>query len=251
MASTWPLAGKTGTVDDNTDAWFIGYSPSLVLAVWVGKDDKQPLGTNETGALAALPIWIDIMRGWLASHPGESFKRPPGLETYAVDARTGLKAGVDTGCSEVILEDFRRDDPAPPLCSLQAHLRARLPYYLQRFPWLDDATIALRQEDLDRILRESPEIRVEGDGRLIALGETAQVSIAFRILPPDDPAIVSLAGSGSLVAAAGTPSPGRSADSFFGLGFPRDLTPISGDLSGHPTAGLDGRITSLLAIRYP
>jgi penicillin-binding protein 1A len=58
----WPLAGKTGTMDEYTDAWFIGFDPELTVGVWVGYDEKKSLGNNETGAQAALPIWIDVMK---------------------------------------------------------------------------------------------------------------------------------------------------------------------------------------------
>jgi penicillin-binding protein 1A len=61
-ALEWPLAGKTGTMDEYTDAWFIGFDPRLTIGVWVGYDEKRPLGPNETGAAAALPIWMDVMR---------------------------------------------------------------------------------------------------------------------------------------------------------------------------------------------
>ena len=61
----WPLAGKTGTVDDYTDAWFVGFDPDLTVGVWVGYDEKRPLGSGETGATAALPIWIDFMRAYI------------------------------------------------------------------------------------------------------------------------------------------------------------------------------------------
>ena len=64
----WPLAGKTGTVDDNTDAWFIGFDPNLTIGVWVGYDEKKSLGPKETGASAALPIWIEVMRAYLDRH---------------------------------------------------------------------------------------------------------------------------------------------------------------------------------------
>src|SRR5215472_13999177 len=73
-----PLAGKTGTTNDYTDAWFIGFSPSTTCGVWVGYDEKKPLGQKETGAQAALPIWIDFMRAAIAQ-PGrkdEAFLRP-------------------------------------------------------------------------------------------------------------------------------------------------------------------------------
>jgi penicillin-binding protein 1A len=77
-ALDWPLAGKTGTVDDNTDAWFIGFDPDITIGVWVGFDEKRSIGANETGASAALPIWIDAMRAYIALHGDR--KRPPSFE---------------------------------------------------------------------------------------------------------------------------------------------------------------------------
>ena len=57
-----PLYGKTGTTNDYTDAWFIGFDDRLVVGVWVGRDNHRPIGPKETGARAALPIWIDFMK---------------------------------------------------------------------------------------------------------------------------------------------------------------------------------------------
>jgi penicillin-binding protein 1A len=68
-----PLGGKTGTTNDFTDAWFIGFSPSLTCGVWVGFDDRKSLGEKETGAHAALPAWIDYMRAAIATNPQEAF----------------------------------------------------------------------------------------------------------------------------------------------------------------------------------
>lgn len=75
-----PLAGKTGTTNDYTDAWFIGFSPSITCGVWMGYDEKRTLGNNETGAQAALPIWMDFMRVALAdpARRQEAFAPPPG-----------------------------------------------------------------------------------------------------------------------------------------------------------------------------
>jgi penicillin-binding protein 1A len=72
-----PLAGKTGTTNDFTDAWFVGFSPSLTCGVWVGFDEKKTLGNKETGAQAALPIWIDFMRVALEGRESEDFAAPP------------------------------------------------------------------------------------------------------------------------------------------------------------------------------
>ncbi len=61
----WPLGGKTGTTDDYTDAWFIGFDPDITLGVWIGYDQKLPIGEKQTGSEAALPVWIDIMKTWV------------------------------------------------------------------------------------------------------------------------------------------------------------------------------------------
>jgi penicillin-binding protein 1A len=68
-----PLGGKTGTTNDFTDAWFIGFSPSVTCGTWIGFDDRQTLGEKETGARAALPMWMDFMRAAIANKPNEAF----------------------------------------------------------------------------------------------------------------------------------------------------------------------------------
>lgn len=68
-----PVAGKTGTTNDFTDAWFIGFTPTLTCGVWVGMDQKRSLGKGETGARAALPIWVDLMQAALKDKPSEDF----------------------------------------------------------------------------------------------------------------------------------------------------------------------------------
>jgi penicillin-binding protein 1A len=73
----YPLAGKTGTTNDFTDAWFIGFSPSTTAGVWVGYDEKKSLGPKETGARAALPIWMDFMKIALAGRDPGSFQPEP------------------------------------------------------------------------------------------------------------------------------------------------------------------------------
>ncbi|MGB7264838.1 MAG: PBP1A family penicillin-binding protein [Terracidiphilus sp.] len=68
-----PLGGKTGTTSDFTDAWFMGFSPSVTCGVWVGYDSRESLGKKETGAAVALPIWINFMRAAIAGKPDEQF----------------------------------------------------------------------------------------------------------------------------------------------------------------------------------
>ena len=103
-----PVAGKTGTSSDYSDAWFIGYSPSLLAAVWVGYDDKTSIGKNETGARAALPIWISFMESALRDTPAEKFKVPQGITLVKVDLETGLPATGDG--KETIWEAFSDGD---------------------------------------------------------------------------------------------------------------------------------------------
>jgi len=71
-----PLAGKTGTTNDFTDAWFVGFSPSITCGVWMGFDEKKTLGNKETGAHTALSIWIDFMRVAIEGHDDEHFTPP-------------------------------------------------------------------------------------------------------------------------------------------------------------------------------
>ena len=78
-----PVAGKTGTTNDFTDAWFIGFSPATTAGVWVGYDEKKPLGDKETGARAALPIWMQFMRVALAGKDPGQFQPPPDLPPRA------------------------------------------------------------------------------------------------------------------------------------------------------------------------
>ena len=99
-----PIAGKTGTSSDYTDAWFLGYTPSMLTAVWVGFDDKTSLGKDETGARAALPIWISFMSKAVENTPSENFKVPPGITLRKVNIETGLPSDGDS--SETIIEAF-------------------------------------------------------------------------------------------------------------------------------------------------
>jgi penicillin-binding protein 1A len=78
-----PLGGKTGTTNDFTDAWFVGFSPSITCGVWVGYDEKKTLGNKETGAAAALPIWMDFMRVALKGRESEDFAAPPPTSAVA------------------------------------------------------------------------------------------------------------------------------------------------------------------------
>jgi penicillin-binding protein 1A len=85
-----PAAGKTGTTNDTRDAWFIGYVPQKIVAgAWVGYDIEKSLGTHETGAVAALPIWLEFMKEAVADIPAENFAVPDGIIFVRVDKETG------------------------------------------------------------------------------------------------------------------------------------------------------------------
>jgi penicillin-binding protein 1A len=100
-----PLAGKTGTTNDLYDAWFVGFSPHVVTGAWVGYDNVRSLGKNETGARAALPIWIDYMREAVQRHPPSDFADPPGVVFARIDRKTGLLAA--PGADGYVFQAFR------------------------------------------------------------------------------------------------------------------------------------------------
>jgi penicillin-binding protein 1A len=101
------LAGKTGTTNDQRDAWFSGYNGDIVTTAWVGFDDQRPLGARETGAAAALPMWIDYMRVALKDRPEHNLDPPRGMVTVRIDPRTGLLASA--GEAGAIFETFRAE----------------------------------------------------------------------------------------------------------------------------------------------
>jgi penicillin-binding protein 1A len=114
-ALDWPLAGKTGTVDDYTDAWFVGFDPTITVGVWVGYDEKKPIGPNQTGAAAALPIWIDVMRAHI-EQSGDR-KNPPQFEAPGnivfVTLDTGITDAFINGTQPAVM-------PEPPADAVPA-----------------------------------------------------------------------------------------------------------------------------------
>jgi penicillin-binding protein 1A len=97
-----PIAGKTGTTNDHTDAWFVGFSPEIATGVWVGFDQNRLLGRGETGGRAALPIWIDFMGKALARHPVTEFEAPPGVVFAHIDGSGAL--ATEGGLRQAFLE---------------------------------------------------------------------------------------------------------------------------------------------------
>ena len=102
------LAGKTGTTNDQRDAWFNGYNPDLVTTTWIGFDQLKPLGSKETGSSAALPVWIDFMKVALAGTFEKQLPRPDGLVTMKINAETG-QAATDAD-TNTVFEIFRKEN---------------------------------------------------------------------------------------------------------------------------------------------
>jgi penicillin-binding protein 1A len=112
---TLPAAGKTGTMDDYMDAWFVGFVPSLSCGVWIGYDAKKPIGRGMTGARAALPAWADFMIGATRGRPVEDFPVPAGSITRVVCAESGMLA--TDACPNVTSEIFQQGSEPSEYCT--------------------------------------------------------------------------------------------------------------------------------------
>jgi len=133
-----PLAGKTGTTDDFSDAWFIGFSPSLCAGVWLGhKEGRISIGERQSGAVAALPIWIDFFKDIIEEENSkdnkedtesqeEEFEIPPNLSFVEIDRKTGLLA--TPLCLYTMREVFLPGTEPNRFCSYEDHMM-RLDYY--------------------------------------------------------------------------------------------------------------------------
>jgi penicillin-binding protein 1A len=114
-----PLGGKTGTTNDYTDAWFIGFSPSITCGTWIGFDDRQSLGEKETGARAALPMWMDFMKAAIAGKDKEAFptsgapKKQLDMPLTPVDTDAGDQAPKAKSTDDADQDDVDPDAPKP------------------------------------------------------------------------------------------------------------------------------------------
>jgi penicillin-binding protein 1A len=129
-----PLAGKTGTTNGYTDAWFMGFSPEYTVGVWVGYDDpSRSLGGGATGADIALPIWIDIFKQFEEQKlrvAKPDFEPPPGVVIVPMDLHSGRRG---TGpCGRVVMQAFVAGQEPDKDCSGATVAVSKLPYYMQR-----------------------------------------------------------------------------------------------------------------------
>jgi penicillin-binding protein 1A len=102
-----PVAGKTGTTNDEKDAWFIGYTPDLVVGVYVGYDTPRPMGKGMTGGALAAPIFGDFVKQAIGDKPSAPFRVPPGLKFVRVDLKTGLRVNPGDPPGQTIQEAFK------------------------------------------------------------------------------------------------------------------------------------------------
>jgi penicillin-binding protein 1A len=109
-----PIAGKTGTTQDQRDLLFVGFTPDLVCGVWIGYDDFRPLKKGLSSSVVAVPMWTDFMREALKSYPVKDFQVPPKIEFAKIDSETGYLA-LPT-CPKVILEAFREGTVPTEFC---------------------------------------------------------------------------------------------------------------------------------------
>lgn len=110
------IGGKTGTTNDQKDAWFSGFNPHITTSVWVGFDNPSTLGRSEVGGRAALPIWMDYMQLALQAYPNEPLVQPEGLVNVSIDRQTG--EAVPTNSRGSVVEIFREENaPEVPLVS--------------------------------------------------------------------------------------------------------------------------------------
>jgi penicillin-binding protein 1A len=127
------IAGKTGTTNDFTDAWFIGMTPKHTIAVWAGHDTKKTLGPKSAGAEVALPIWTRIvarMKELGIVSETDDFETPPNVVLVPVDEATGFRA--TPACKKIVLMTFVNGTQPTDLCGDAPHAVTNLPQYLQR-----------------------------------------------------------------------------------------------------------------------
>ena len=122
LGFTYPAAGKTGTTNDNVDAWFIGYVPDLACGVWVGYDERQSLGKKQTGGETAAPIWAEFMKSATAGKPPKDFEPPKGSETEFVKKKICLDTGLvaSARCPRTRDEVFKKETAPTKLCNIHS-----------------------------------------------------------------------------------------------------------------------------------
>ncbi len=123
------VAGKTGTTDDSRDAWFVGYTSRSAVGVWVGRDDNTPIGPRETGARAALPVWIEVVRAAARANPPPPWPVPPAVRFVEIDVLSGRRA--TPACRHTAHAAFVRGTEPKTPCDRE---RFAWPHLVYRYP---------------------------------------------------------------------------------------------------------------------
>lgn len=128
------IAGKTGTTNDYTDAWFVGFTRQVAVGVWVGRDANHSIGRGSTGSNTALPIWVRFMELIKKDLKDQPFPMPEGVVSVPVDYFSGKKMTKDCGCdqSDTVTEFFLRGTEPTEVCSPSERSFYQMPWYLQR-----------------------------------------------------------------------------------------------------------------------
>jgi len=129
LGFTYPAAGKTGTTNDNVDAWFIGFTPDLTCGVWVGYDERQSLGKKQTGGETAAPIWAEFMKAATEGTTPKDFEPPKNADDELVTKKICLTSGLLAGpyCSDVRDEVFKKETAPTKYCTIHTGNGASLP----------------------------------------------------------------------------------------------------------------------------
>jgi penicillin-binding protein 1B len=155
------IAGKTGT---SRDGWFVGYSPNLVCAVWIGFDDNKQLGL--TGAEAALPAWVDFMNDAIALRPdlgGENFECPEGIKFVEIDATTGLRSTITCPLRELIAVTDRLSPNME--CYLHGNIPAQSSPFAEESESTNEQVAVKKQTIVPMELRTYKSTRVDVDAK--------------------------------------------------------------------------------------
>ncbi len=177
------LAGKTGTTDDQRDAWFCGFTPEQVTTVWVGFDQLEPLGKKETAAGAALPIWIDYMKTALQGKKDYGWRTPGGLINVQLDAETGMPPNEFT--LQTVTEALTPDQ-IPTEEEIMAYMQEHREDMIeaQELRRVEHLQGAEKQRHLDRIRREALQRQENERRRALARQREVERLRSLGIEPP-------------------------------------------------------------------
>ena len=176
-----PVAGKTGTTNDGTDVWFVGYTPTLVASVWFGADEPQPLGWNASGGRMAAPVWARFLRdGWHSPEGDRAWVPPAGIETTQIDIGTGKLAS--DWCGPSRREFFVRGSAPKESCENDPYLSLR---DAEPPDWHDSTSGGPREIDPAQIVEAVSGVLEAVGGHAKARAAADRIMVALRKVQRD------------------------------------------------------------------